>query len=146
MSKSSRFYRNEKRKEAELQKRIDRIQGELAKVLQEDLRPLLQAIDARIDEIEQARDLSRRIIHLDTNGMYILWLVFVFWLSSQLFPHDFQSLLCFSGDARFASAMTKLNPTKSFCALTADRRSQPAGQVHDNGRQRDVVYEQLRRS
>ncbi|KAF9051079.1 IMS-domain-containing protein [Hymenopellis radicata] len=70
-SKGSKFYENEKRKDQDLTERIDKIlklRDELTKGV--DLRKIEHAIDVLLKELEEQRDLSQFIVHVDMDAFY----------------------------------------------------------------------------
>ncbi|XP_022095439.1 DNA polymerase kappa-like [Acanthaster planci] len=69
-SKGSRFYENERKKEAQVNQRIDRMMQQLAGITQQQKAAALVEMDAMIAELETSRDLSRSIVHLDMDAFY----------------------------------------------------------------------------
>lgn len=69
MSKNSRFFQNEQRKEAEVQRRIAHMRERLAAGVKEDP-TLVAAVDALVAKFEAERDLSQTMIHVDMDAFY----------------------------------------------------------------------------
>ncbi|KAJ8483501.1 hypothetical protein ONZ51_g4662 [Trametes cubensis] len=71
VSKGSKFYENEKRKDKELTLRIERIlklRDEAIKGV--DLRKIEQQVDKMITQLEAKRDLSQVIVHVDMDAFF----------------------------------------------------------------------------
>lgn len=69
-SKGSKFYENEKRREKQVQKRIEELQRKMASFTNEQKVKAKQAADKIVQELEQGRDLSRTIVHVDMDAYY----------------------------------------------------------------------------
>lgn len=69
-SKGSRFYENEKKKEKQVQKRIEELQTKMASFYDEQKAKARQIANKTVQELEQARDLSRTIVHIDMDAFY----------------------------------------------------------------------------
>ncbi|XP_072038734.1 DNA polymerase kappa-like [Amphiura filiformis] len=69
-SKGSRFYENEKKKEAQVNTRVDQMRQRMAKLSEQEIRTTLIEIDKTVQELEDCRDLSRFIVHLDMDAFY----------------------------------------------------------------------------
>ena len=82
MSKGSKYFQNEERKEAFIKQKIDNLRIQCANLTQEDLahyqkvslftnmRIQWQVADSRIVELESSRDLSRIWLHVDMDAFY----------------------------------------------------------------------------
>ncbi|KAG2359987.1 hypothetical protein BDR07DRAFT_175802 [Suillus spraguei] len=71
VSKGSKFYENEKRKDKELSERISKILKQRDEALQGvDLRPIEKNIDHLLEELESQRDLSQTVVHVDMDAFY----------------------------------------------------------------------------
>ncbi len=69
-SKGSRYYENEKKKEKQVQKRIEELQRKMASFTSEQKVKAKQTADKIVQELEQGRDLSRTIVHIDMDAFY----------------------------------------------------------------------------
>ena len=69
-SKGSRYYENEKKKEKQVQKRIEELQRKMASFTNEQKVKAKQTADKVVQELEQGRDLSRTIVHIDMDAFY----------------------------------------------------------------------------
>ena len=69
-SKGSRFYENEKKKEKQVQKRIEELQRKMASFSDEMKVKAGQTADKIVQELEQGRDLTRTIVHIDMDAFY----------------------------------------------------------------------------
>ena len=69
-SKGSRFYENEKKKEKQVQKRIEELQRKMASFTNDQKVKAKQSADKIVQELEQGRDLSRTIVHIDMDAFY----------------------------------------------------------------------------
>ncbi|KAJ7562419.1 hypothetical protein O6H91_03G068200 [Diphasiastrum complanatum] len=70
MSKGSRYFENEKRKEAVVEQRIDRLRSQACLITAAGLASLEKVVDKKIGELEANRDLSRVWIHVDLDAFY----------------------------------------------------------------------------
>ncbi|KAH9329668.1 hypothetical protein KI387_001776, partial [Taxus chinensis] len=70
MSKGSKYFINEQRKEAYIQHRIDRIRSQAALLTASDIANFEKVADRRVLELEGAKDLSRTWIHVDMDAFY----------------------------------------------------------------------------
>ena len=69
-SKGSRFYENEQKKEKQVQKRIEELQRKMASFSDEQKVKARQIANKTVKELEQSRDLSRTIVHIDMDAFY----------------------------------------------------------------------------
>lgn len=69
-SKGSRFYENERKKEKQVEKRIKEMRTKLAVLTAEQKFKARQEMDKIVDELENGRDLSRTIVHVDMDAFY----------------------------------------------------------------------------
>ena len=69
-SKGSRFYENEKKKEKQVRKRIEELQRKMTSFNDEQKAKARQFADNTVQELEQGRDLSRTIVHIDMDAFY----------------------------------------------------------------------------
>ncbi|KAK3035721.1 hypothetical protein RJ639_033423, partial [Escallonia herrerae] len=70
MSKGSKFFENEERKEADMRQKIDNMRDRCAKLTAADIAHYQKAADNRILELESTRDLSRLWLHVDMDAFY----------------------------------------------------------------------------
>ncbi|GAV73742.1 IMS domain-containing protein/IMS_C domain-containing protein [Cephalotus follicularis] len=70
MSKGSKYFENEKRKEDLIKQRIENIRAQCAKLTAADVTHYQKLADRRILELEAARDLSRIWLHVDMDAFY----------------------------------------------------------------------------
>ncbi|KIJ67784.1 hypothetical protein HYDPIDRAFT_107278 [Hydnomerulius pinastri MD-312] len=71
VSKGSKFYENEKRKDKELSEKIGKILKQRDEVLHNvDIHAIEKNVDHIIEELEQERDLSQTIVHVDMDAFY----------------------------------------------------------------------------
>ncbi|CAJ1924706.1 unnamed protein product [Sphenostylis stenocarpa] len=70
MSKGSKYFENEERKEAFINQKIDNLRIQYAKLTQADLAHYHKVADRRIVELEASRDLSRIWLHVDMDAFY----------------------------------------------------------------------------
>uniref|UniRef100_A0A1D1ZAP8 DNA polymerase kappa n=1 Tax=Anthurium amnicola TaxID=1678845 RepID=A0A1D1ZAP8_9ARAE len=70
MSKGSKYFENEQRKEAFLKQRIERMHAQCAKLTTNDIAHFQMIADKRILESEAARDLSKIWLHSDMDAFY----------------------------------------------------------------------------
>ena len=69
-SKGSRFYENEKKKEKQVRKRIEELQRKMTSFNDEQKAKARQFANDTVQELEQGRDLSRTIVHIDMDAFY----------------------------------------------------------------------------
>lgn len=69
-SKGSRFYENEKKKEKQVRKRIEELQRKMTSFNDEQKAKARQFANNTVQELEQGRDLSRTIVHIDMDAFY----------------------------------------------------------------------------
>ncbi|XP_015901598.3 DNA polymerase kappa isoform X1 [Ziziphus jujuba] len=70
MSKGSKYFENEERKEAFIKQKIDNMRSRCAKLTGADISHYQKVADKRILELEATRDLSRIWIHVDMDAFY----------------------------------------------------------------------------
>ncbi|XP_054778701.1 DNA polymerase kappa isoform X2 [Prosopis cineraria] len=70
MSKGSKFFENEERKEAFIRQKIENLQAQCAKLAEADISNYQKVAEKRILELEAARDLSRVWLHVDMDAFY----------------------------------------------------------------------------
>ncbi|XP_020234635.1 DNA polymerase kappa isoform X1 [Cajanus cajan] len=70
MSKGSKYFQNEERKDAYIKQKIDNLRIHCAKLTQADLSNYQKVADSRIVELEASRDLSRIWLHVDMDAFY----------------------------------------------------------------------------
>ncbi|KAF8554205.1 DNA/RNA polymerase [Imleria badia] len=71
VSKGSKFYENEKRKDKELSEKITKILKQRDEALKGvDIRAIERQVDHIIEELEDGRDLSQTIVHVDMDAFY----------------------------------------------------------------------------
>ncbi|WJX54556.1 DNA-directed DNA polymerase [Trifolium repens] len=70
MSKGSKYFQNEERKEAFIKHKIENMRVHFAKLTQPDLAHYQKIADRRILELEASRDLSRIWLHVDMDAFY----------------------------------------------------------------------------
>ncbi|CAJ2651041.1 DNA polymerase kappa isoform X3 [Trifolium pratense] len=70
MSKGSKYFQNEERKEAFIKHKIDNMRLQFANLTQADLSHYQKVADRRILELEASRDLSRIWLHVDMDAFY----------------------------------------------------------------------------
>ncbi|KAK3011924.1 hypothetical protein RJ639_010502 [Escallonia herrerae] len=70
MSKGSKFFENEERKEADMRQKIDNMRDRCAKLTAADIAHYRKVADKRILELESTRDLSRLWLHVDMDAFY----------------------------------------------------------------------------
>ncbi|KAL1192585.1 DNA polymerase kappa [Cardamine amara subsp. amara] len=70
MSKGSKYFQNEERKEALMKHKIDHMRDRCAKLSSSDLSNYHKVVDRRILELEATRDLSRIWLHVDMDAFY----------------------------------------------------------------------------
>uniref|UniRef100_A0A1J3JRA6 DNA polymerase kappa n=1 Tax=Noccaea caerulescens TaxID=107243 RepID=A0A1J3JRA6_NOCCA len=70
MSKGSKYFQNEQRKEALMKQKIEHMRDRCAKLSSSDLSNYQKVVDRRILELEATRDLSRIWLHVDMDAFY----------------------------------------------------------------------------
>ncbi|KAG2375431.1 hypothetical protein LR48_Vigan303s004600 [Vigna angularis] len=70
MSKGSKYFQNEERKEAFINQKIQNLRIQCTKLTQADLAHYRKVADRRIVELEASRDLSRIWLHVDMDAFY----------------------------------------------------------------------------
>ncbi|CAK9315718.1 unnamed protein product [Citrullus colocynthis] len=70
MSKGSKYFENEERKEAAIREKIERMRARCAQLTATDLAQYQKVADKRILELESTRDLSRIWLHVDMDAFY----------------------------------------------------------------------------
>ncbi|XP_065616325.1 DNA polymerase kappa isoform X2 [Quercus suber] len=70
MSKGSKYFENEERKEAFMRQKIDNMRAQCAKLTPTDISQYQKVADRRILELETKRDLSRIWLHVDMDAFY----------------------------------------------------------------------------
>ncbi|WOK99630.1 DNA polymerase kappa isoform X2 [Canna indica] len=70
MSKGSKYFENEKRKEAFIKQKIDSLSAQLAKLTEKDTSHFQTIANKRILELESSRDLSKIWLHTDMDAFY----------------------------------------------------------------------------
>ncbi|KAL8205145.1 hypothetical protein R6Q57_008696 [Mikania cordata] len=70
MSKGSKYFENEERKEAYMRQKIENMRAQRAKLKATDLSYYQRVADKRISEVEATRDLSRTWLHVDMDAFY----------------------------------------------------------------------------
>ncbi|XP_058773058.1 DNA polymerase kappa isoform X2 [Vicia villosa] len=70
MSKGSKYFQNEERKEAFIKQKVDNMRLQFAKLSQSDLSHYQKVAERRILELEASRDLSRIWLHVDMDAFY----------------------------------------------------------------------------
>ncbi|KAK2974476.1 hypothetical protein RJ640_018641 [Escallonia rubra] len=70
MSKGSKFFENEERKEADMRQKIDNMRDRCAKLTAANIAHYQKVADKRILELESTRDLSRLWLHVDMDAFY----------------------------------------------------------------------------
>ncbi|CAG7868119.1 unnamed protein product [Brassica rapa] len=70
MSKGSKYFQNEERKEALMKQKIEHMRDRCAKLSSSDLSNYQKVVDRRILELEATRDLSRVWLHVDMDAFY----------------------------------------------------------------------------
>ncbi|CAH9082539.1 unnamed protein product [Cuscuta epithymum] len=70
MSKGSKYYQNEERKEAYMKQRIESMRSQCLKLTKADISHYEKLAEKRILELEATRDLSRIWIHVDMDAFY----------------------------------------------------------------------------
>ncbi|KAM7479104.1 hypothetical protein LguiA_027317 [Lonicera macranthoides] len=70
MSKGSKYFENEERKEAYMKHKIDNMRAQCAELTAADLSHYQKVADKKIIELEATRDLSRIWLHVDMDAFY----------------------------------------------------------------------------
>ncbi|ESW29201.1 hypothetical protein PHAVU_002G051600 [Phaseolus vulgaris] len=70
MSKGSKYFQNEERKEAFINQKVQNLRIQCAKLTEADLVHYRKVADRRIVELEASRDLSRIWLHVDMDAFY----------------------------------------------------------------------------
>ncbi|KAJ0077809.1 hypothetical protein Patl1_37414 [Pistacia atlantica] len=70
MSKGSKYFENEERKEAFIRQKIEHMRARCAKLTPHDISHYQKVADNRVPELEATRDLSRTWLHVDMDGFY----------------------------------------------------------------------------
>ncbi|KAL8541590.1 hypothetical protein ACS0TY_002742 [Phlomoides rotata] len=70
MSKGSKYFENEERKEACMKQKVESMRAQLAKLTDSDISHHQKIADKRIIELESTRDLSRIWLHVDMDAFY----------------------------------------------------------------------------
>ncbi|XWS39862.1 hypothetical protein CRYUN_Cryun18bG0090900 [Craigia yunnanensis] len=70
MSKGSKYFENEERKEAFIRQKIEHMRARAAKLSASDLSHYQKVVDKRILELEATRELSRIWLHVDMDAFY----------------------------------------------------------------------------
>ncbi|XP_062518600.1 DNA polymerase kappa-like [Corticium candelabrum] len=69
-SKGSKFYENERKKEKQTEERLKSLKERLSKLTDGDKKRALNKVDKIIEEMEEMRDMSRTIVHVDMDMFY----------------------------------------------------------------------------
>ncbi|KAJ0078279.1 hypothetical protein Patl1_37409 [Pistacia atlantica] len=70
MSKGSKYFENEERKEAFIRQKIEHMRARCAKLTAHDISHYQKVVDNRLPELEATRDLSRTWLHVDMDAFY----------------------------------------------------------------------------
>ncbi|OMO63375.1 DNA-repair protein, UmuC-like protein [Corchorus olitorius] len=70
MSKGSKYFENEERKEAFIRQKIEHMRARAAKLSAADLSHYQKVVDKRVLELEASRELSRIWLHVDMDAFY----------------------------------------------------------------------------
>ncbi|KAL4181547.1 hypothetical protein AMTRI_Chr12g271690 [Amborella trichopoda] len=70
MSKGSKYFENEKRKEASIQQRVDSMRSHCENLTKDELSHFEKIADKRVLELEATRNLSRIWMHVDMDAFY----------------------------------------------------------------------------
>ncbi|KAL6545892.1 hypothetical protein OROGR_009766 [Orobanche gracilis] len=70
MSKGSKYFENEEKKEAYMKQKVDSMRAQLRKLTALDISHYQKIADKRIVELEATRDLSRTWLHVDMDAFY----------------------------------------------------------------------------
>ncbi|GCB64789.1 hypothetical protein scyTo_0007585, partial [Scyliorhinus torazame] len=69
-SKGSRFYENERKKEQQVNQRIEKMLQQKAHITEQQLTKKQYQVERLATELEKSRDLSRTIVHIDMDAFY----------------------------------------------------------------------------
>ncbi|XP_043563330.1 DNA polymerase kappa [Chiloscyllium plagiosum] len=69
-SKGSRFYENERKKEQQVNQRIEKLLQQKAQITEQHLKKKQHQVEQLAIELEKSRDLSRTIVHIDMDAFY----------------------------------------------------------------------------
>ncbi|XP_038661436.1 DNA polymerase kappa isoform X6 [Scyliorhinus canicula] len=69
-SKGSRFYENERKKEQQVNQRIEKMLQQKAHITEQQLKKKQHQVERLATELEKSRDLSRTIVHIDMDAFY----------------------------------------------------------------------------
>ncbi|XP_054905247.1 DNA polymerase kappa [Poeciliopsis prolifica] len=69
-SKGSRFYENERKKEQQVNQRIEKMMHQKAQITEQLLQKAQAQVEKMASELEKSRDLSRVIVHVDMDAFY----------------------------------------------------------------------------
>ncbi|XP_052099685.1 DNA polymerase kappa-like [Mytilus californianus] len=69
-SKGSRFYENERKKEQQMNKRIEEQKIKLQQITESQLKQGIIEADKLLEEFENTRDISKTIVHIDMDAFY----------------------------------------------------------------------------
>ncbi|XP_078419755.1 DNA polymerase kappa [Cetorhinus maximus] len=69
-SKGSRFYENERKKEQQVNQRIEKMLQQKAQITEQQLKKRQHQVERLVIELEESRDLSRTIVHIDMDAFY----------------------------------------------------------------------------
>ncbi|XP_014350448.1 DNA polymerase kappa isoform X2 [Latimeria chalumnae] len=69
-TKGSRFYENELKKDQQVNQRIEKMMHQKAHITEQQLRKAQLQVDKFVMELEQGRDLSHTIVHIDMDAFY----------------------------------------------------------------------------
>ena len=69
MSKGSRFFKNEQRKEVEMQRRIEHMKKRMASGLKDDP-SIVTKVEKLVEQLEAERDMSQTMLHVDMDAFY----------------------------------------------------------------------------
>ncbi|MCL7022537.1 hypothetical protein MKW94_030264 [Papaver nudicaule] len=70
MSKGSKYFENEERKDAYIKQKIDNMRAQCEKLTETDISHYQMVADKRMVELEEARDLSKNWLHVDMDAFY----------------------------------------------------------------------------
>ncbi|KAG6489565.1 hypothetical protein ZIOFF_050840 [Zingiber officinale] len=70
MSKGSKYFENEKRKEAFIKQKIESLRAQRAKLTEKDISHFQMIVNKRILELDGSRDLSKIWLHTDMDAFY----------------------------------------------------------------------------
>uniref|UniRef100_A0AAV2MRM5 DNA polymerase kappa n=1 Tax=Knipowitschia caucasica TaxID=637954 RepID=A0AAV2MRM5_KNICA len=69
-SKGSRFYESERKRDQQVNQRIEKMMQQKASITEEQLQKARLKVEKMVTEIEKRRDLSRIIVHVDMDAFY----------------------------------------------------------------------------